>query len=436
MTNNPWRSELFRFFFFLIIIAFLYQVSGSLLLAVVLGLMSYIAVILFKLFEIFQWLVGGVRPDKTPEGTGVFGGIISLIYRHKKAIEESNQQEKAITRQFHETISAIPSATIVLNEHNEIEWANYASLVLLGINGQRDVGIRIDHLLRHHELIKRLYKNNTEQFEMLSPVSSDITLAVQLVDYAGKKCLLIAHNISPHIDVQRSRKTFVANASHELRTPLTVISGYLDFIHTTPQLPESLQKPVEKAIEQSNNMQGLISDLLALSKLEDKHLKEKHLSIISLKKHLHEMVLTLQASGKIPQNRLKTYVDKGLKIQAAEKELNSICLNLISNAIKYSEPGSEINISWRQAGDNAVFTVTDEGIGIAPEHIHYLTERFYRVDSGRSRRVGGTGLGLSIVKHIVERHNGRMEIHSRLGEGSVFSVILPIVQKISRDTAT
>lgn len=431
MTNNPWRSELLRFFFFLIIIVFLYQVSGSLLLAVGLGLLGYIAVVLFKLFEIFQWLAGGVRPDKTPEGTGVFGGIISLIYRHKKAIEESNQQEKAITRQFHETISAIPSATIVLNDQNEIEWANYASLVLLGINGQRDLGIKIDHLLRHHELIKRLYKNNTEQFDMVSPVSTDVTLSVQLVDYAGTKRLLIAHNISPHIDVQRSRKAFVANASHELRTPLTVISGYLDYLHSAPELPESLQKPVEKAIEQSNNMQGLISDLLALSKLEDKRLKEKNLSVISLKKHLHEMILTLEASGKTAQYRIKTHVDKGLKIQAVEKELNSICLNLISNALKYSEPESEVKISWRKTGDNAVFTVTDEGIGIAPEHINYLTERFYRVDSGRSRRVGGTGLGLSIVKHIIERHNGRMEIHSRLGEGSVFSVILPVSQLLA-----
>lgn len=422
------RVELLRFFIVLVVILAVKQLTGHWWLAIFIGMGGYIVFLLLKLFQLFHWLDGGIKANKTPAGSGVFAGIIGLIYRHKKSIEESNAQEKAITRQFHETISAIPSATIILNHQNEIEWANFSSLALLGVNGQRDVGIKIDHLIRNHEFSKQLHKNSTEQFKMLSPIADDITLAMQVVDYAGTKRLLIAHNISLHIDVQRSRRTFIANASHELRTPLTVIAGYLDFLQSDPQLPPDLRRPVDSAIEQSNNMQGLINDLLILSKLEDKHLKAKNLSFIKLKKHLGFILQTLEAGEKMTEHTINTHVDKGLTIQASEKELNSICFNLINNAIKYSDSGSEISVSWKKSGENAIFSVTDNGIGIAPEHIHHLTERFYRVDSGRSRRVGGTGLGLSIVKHIVERHNGRVEIHSRLNEGSTFSVILPLAQ--------
>lgn len=423
---NLWRSELLRLLLVVFVIGLVFQVVGNWLVAVIIGFSGYIIFLLYKLFEIYHWLNQGGKTDNVPEGSGILGHIIRLIYRHKKNIEESNELEKAITRQFNETISAIPSATIVLNQHNEIDWANYPSLTLLGINGQRDVGIKIDLLIRNHTFVEHLYQHSNEQFEMTSPVSTDMTLAIQLVNFSERKRLLIAHDISPHIAVQRSRKTFIANASHELRTPLTVIAGYLDFMQSEADLPLSLQRPVTKAIEQSENMKSLINDLLALSKLEDNTLKSKELSEIHLDKHLEQVVQTLEAGGRTSAHTLYVTVDEGLTLYASQKELDSVCFNLINNAVKYSEPETTITISWRKSGRYAIFSVTDEGIGIAPEHIQHLTERFYRVDSGRSRRVGGTGLGLSIVKHIVERHNGRMEIHSRVGEGSTFSVILPI----------
>lgn len=421
------RQELLKFIFLFLGIMMLNQVISNWALSILLGGGVYITLLLRKLYEINHWLSRGMDSELTPESSGIMGNIITLIYRHKKTIEDSHQQQTAITRQFNETIAAIPSATIVLNESNEIEWANYPALSLLGINGQRDVGIKIDHLLRQESFTCQLYADNCEQFEMVSPVSPEMTLAVQLVKYAHRKRLLIAHNITPHIEVQRSRKTFIANASHELRTPLTVIAGYLEFMQSTPDLPESLQRPLQQSIEQSVNMQILINDLLTLSKLEDKYLNPKKLSTLDLSKHLDMILCTLADSGKSKQHTMISHCDKGLTIDVAEKELNSVCYNLISNAIKYSDTGSEIHISWRRVSDGLVqFSVIDNGIGIAPEHIAHLTERFYRVDSGRSRRIGGTGLGLSIVKHIVERHNGRLEIDSRLGAGSTFSVILPI----------
>lgn len=427
MILRPWRSESIRLFGLLLGILFLQQITGIWWVSILLSSAIYIAFMLHRMHQLYEWLKTGMPDGKTPVADGILGHIITLIYRHKKAAEATNQAQKSLNRQFHETISAIPSATIILNQHNAIEWANYSALALLGINGQRDIGIKIDNLLRQQEFLSHLRKGNHEQFEISSPISPNLTLAVQVVRYAGHRRLLIAHNITPHIELQRSRKTFIANASHELRTPLTVIAGYLEFMQSDPALPDNLQHPVNKAVEQAGNMEMLINDLLVLSKLEGKDLQEQHISLINLTDHTNMILQTLEASGKTHDHIILSHVDESLSIKASEKELNSVCYNLINNAIKYSESGSEITIRWeRQSNDQVKFSVTDQGIGIAPEHITYLTERFYRVDGGRSKRVGGTGLGLSIVKHILERHHARLEINSRLGEGSTFSAVFPI----------
>lgn len=424
---KPWQTEWLKLLA-LVAGVFLFQpFTGMWWLSIALSAAIYIALMLYQLQRLCQWLKAGMPNDKTPPLEGLLAHIITLVSRHKKSTEFTSQKQQALNRQFHETISAIPSATIILNTANEIRWANTSALSLLGINGQRDIGIKIDNLLRQQDFLTQLRKGNNEQFEISSPVSPNLTLAVQVVHYAEHRRLLIAHNITPHIEVQRSRKKFIANASHELRTPLTVVAGYLEFMQSDPALPDNLQRPAAKAIEQTRNIEALINDLLVLSKLEGTDLQAQHLSSIDLEEHCSMILQTLQASGKTAKHTIHRYVDTPLRIEASEKELDSVCYNLINNAIKYSEAGSEIIVKWERLSDTyAKFSVTDQGIGIAPKHITHLTERFYRIDSGRSKRVGGTGLGLSIVKHIVERHNGHLEINSRLGEGSTFSTIFPI----------
>lgn len=426
MNMKPWRSEWLRFLGAIALIPLIYQITGYWWLSIALVLTIYLAFLWYNIHAIHQWLNEGMPNDKKPELGGILGQLITLIYGYKKATDNANKQQKTLIKQFNETISAIPSATIVLNRNNEIEWANYPALTLLGINGQRDIGIKIDSLLRQTDFVRHLRKNKPQQFEVQSPVSDNLTLAVQIVNYAERKRLLLAHNITPHIEVQHSRKTFIANASHELRTPLTVIAGYLEFIHSDPTLSEQLKQPVEKAQEQSHSMETLINDLLTLSRLEDKEIDPKSLSHIKVKDHLNHILQTLEAGGKTQGFSILANAPDDLYLTANEKELDSVCYNLINNAIKYSDKNRQIDISWEKRPNKQLcFSVIDQGIGIAPEHIARLTERFYRVDSGRSRRVGGTGLGLSIVKHIIERHNGFLEVHSTLGEGSTFSAIFP-----------
>lgn len=438
MNLHPWRSEWYRLVCCFFLIPIMYQVTGFWWLAVGLVLSVYIIFLLHRLYCLHEWLQNGMPHGQAPEAGGIFESMITLIHKYKRATESAHQRQSALTKQLHEILASIPSATIILNKDREIEYANYSALPLLGINGQRDIGIKIDNLLRQKQLAQYLsqttsnnsgnhYQNISEQLEIQSPVSDKLTLAVQRVNYAEHRHLLLVHNITPHIEVQQSRKTFIANASHELRTPLTVVAGYLEFIHSAPELPADLLLPVEKAIEQSDKIKILINDLLALSRLEESELCPDDLSQVSLKEHLESVLKTLEASGKTQQHTILSSIDKDLIIEVKEKELDSVCYNLINNAIKYSEAGREITIKWEQQSDTQVkFSVIDQGIGIAPEHISHLTERFYRVDCGRSRRIGGTGLGLSIVKHILERHHGQLEIHSTLEKGSTFSAIFPI----------
>ncbi|MGY0399089.1 MAG: phosphate regulon sensor protein PhoR [Ostreibacterium sp.] len=427
INKHPWKTEVFKLLVAGLCCLVLFDLTNQWVFAISVTLIGYFLRFMFKLYEVLRWLQHDISDKLMPEANGVLGSIIGLVYQRKKYLEGCHEQQKSMAQQFHEAILAIPSATIILSQENEIEWANYPALLLLGVNGQRDIGVKIDGLIRQTDFVRHLTHHTGEPFEIISPIDDSIILSVQVVQYAQFRKLLIAHHITSHIEVQRSRKLFIANASHELRTPLTVIAGYLEFIASDSNLPDTCQIPVKQAIEQSKNIQVLINDLLVLSKLENCELESHHITRIDLATHLATILQTLVASGKTDKYSIRSSVDEKLWIEASEKELNSVCYNLINNAVKYSESGSKLYIFWRKLpNEQVIFSVRDQGIGIAPEHITHLTERFYRVDNGRSRRVGGTGLGLSIVKHIVERHNGRMEIDSRLGEGSIFSIILPI----------
>lgn len=390
----------------------------------------YITYHLFNLYRVHRWLVSELNENNTPDISGVWGDVIKLIYQYKRHSEKNHTQQKQLLEQFIATLSAIPNAALVLTESNEIEWANHYTLGLLGIDNEKDRGFRIDNLIRQQPFIEALQQSDIEKITIPSPIAVNKTLEIHIAHYALGKKLLIAHDISEHLELRETRKQFIANASHELRTPLTVITGYLDFIGTDGNLPHSLKQPVADSITQANYMQSIIEDLLLLSKLEHKSLKAKKVEKIDLASHLKGILDTFSHANQSNNHIISTQVNGNLMIEASRKELTSLCTNLLINAIKYSPVNSEITISWKKIDNNhLIFSVTDQGIGIAPEHIPHLTERFYRVDDSRSRDAGGTGLGLSIVKHIIERHHGQLTINSRLGHGSTFAVTLPIYFK-------
>ena len=242
----------------------------------------------------------------------------------------------------------------------------------------------------------------------------------------GKRLLRLVDR-SAQRAAEKMRVDFVANASHELRTPLATLIGFIETL-------EEANSPSDAAVrlrflkimaDEARRMQRLIDDLMSLSRIEaDRHSPPR--DFIPLAPLVQECCADIRAA-RIDGDRVTfELVDEDGTITGDRGQISQLLHNIIGNALKYGQEGTAVRVSMRAEGGVATIIVQDEGAGIAPEHLPRLTERFYRVDPGRSRAVGGTGLGLAIVKHIVERHRGQLDITSVVGQGTMVAVTLPL----------
>jgi two-component system phosphate regulon sensor histidine kinase PhoR len=251
-----------------------------------------------------------------------------------------------------------------------------------------------------------------------------MTLAIQVVPFGIAEKLLITRDVTQIEAVARMRRDFIANVSHELKTPLTVISGFVETLQELELDERQRARFLQLMHEQAGSMRRLVEDLLTLSALESEHnpLAEERFAIVPLMRAVSADAKALSKGN----HDVSLDIGDAATIVGSREELASALGNLVSNAIRYTPAKGAIKLAWRIDDDGTgVFAVTDSGIGIAPEHIPRLTERFYRVDRSRSRATGGTGLGLAIVKHVLLRHQADLEISTEAGKGSTFAVRLP-----------
>ncbi|MEJ2322119.1 MAG: phosphate regulon sensor histidine kinase PhoR [Gammaproteobacteria bacterium] len=431
--SNAWSVERWRITLTLLAIPLLGFTLSNWTLAVVLPLLGYIAWNLFQFYKLEKWLRTGAFKGKAPDANGVWALIVQQIYRQQRKEKRRKKRLSELLKRFNATVAALPDATVILNGNDEIEWANKAAEQFLGIQRNRDIGVRIANLIRDPDFDAGLKKFVKElNLELGSPINPDMMLALRMVRYGKDKKLLTARDISQRVELQRTRKAFVANASHELKTPLTVISGYLEIMQSDPKLPPELADAVDSATEQAQRMQRIIEDLLVLSRLEGTLLSHNSGERLSIAGILGQIITDLQQTLSGQSHRFVLDTDEALFLRGNEAEIQSICMNLISNAVKYTPAGTTIDVRWyRDSAGHACLDVEDNGPGIPAEHLPHLTERFYRVDAGRSREIGGTGLGLSIVKHVVQRHGGFLQIDSEPGKGSTFRACFPAYRLLS-----
>jgi two-component system phosphate regulon sensor histidine kinase PhoR len=330
-----------------------------------------------------------------------------------------------------ESTGALSDGGIILNADNEIMWFNPAAVRLLGLNPATDVGHRIDNLLRYPDFGAYLKNPTGDGITVASPRHETGWLHVQIIPYGTDQRLAIIRDVTNEKNVERTRRDFVANASHELRSPLTVISGYLDTLRESGDIPETWRVPVAEMQRQADRMTRILRDLIELTRLES--------ADASAARDFVDVGGMLKAIVQEFQGRAGPAVTLALETDAAllgkESELHSIFYNLVGNAVRFTPPTGTVRVVWRTAERDAVFEVIDTGIGIPQEQIPRVTERFYRVDPGRSRASGGTGLGLAIVKHALQRHEGELSITSREGEGSTFSCRFPKERVVFRSDA-
>lgn len=425
--NNAWTQEFTRILLLIAGGLLIGLMTGYWVIAVLFPCLVYIGWTLMQLRAFERWIRRGAKADSAPNANGIWALIVQHVYRSQKRDTQHKNRLKQLLRRFESTISALPYATITLNEQQEIVWVNSAAAGTLGVSKYKDEGQRIDNLVRRPELQNVINSADAStSIQMVSPVDNNIVLMVTCVTFGDNQKLITAKNISQILAVQKLRKAFISNASHELRTPLTVISGYLEMMSTDSQLPKGMGALVNNAHEQSLRMVTILDDLLSLSKLVEKE------ALYS--KDSGEPVDIIEITNKLVTDHsqtgdsytLESSLSAPLQVKGVETELYSLCENLVSNAIKYSPPGSVVRIDWTvNAQGWAGLQISDNGEGIAEEDIPRLTERFYRVNTVRDREVSGTGLGLSIVKHILENHGGYLDIQSELGRGSVFTAYFP-----------
>ncbi|HJV06760.1 MAG TPA: phosphate regulon sensor histidine kinase PhoR [Chromobacteriaceae bacterium] len=403
------------------------------LLVVVLCLAAWLTFHLYHIALMLRWLQNPVA-ERVPDGFGSWHTVFMTLYRMMRSQSQSQRKLTNVLERFINAGEAMPDGVVVLDENDRIEWINPMAVEHLGLNRKEDIGNQILNLIRQpafHTYMKTGSFSQPLLLNFLQP--REMLISIQLVPFDSTRKLLLSRDITQLERVQTVHRDFVANVSHELRTPLTVVGGFLETLMDMPQVDEStLRQFLPMMMEQSRRMQSLVEDLLTLSKLEN-----SPKAVASEKVNMQEMLDTLMVEAEgLSQGRHQIRLEK-LSTQwlwGSSQELHSAFGNLVSNAVRYTPEGGTVTISWQEEGDKLRFSVSDTGIGIPREHIPRLTERFYRVDRGRSRGNGGTGLGLAIVKHVVARHNARLDIKSEPDKGSTFSVIFQNERKAEPDT--
>jgi len=423
--EQAWRSELVTAGFFALLLIALGLRTGYLIPFLWGGLTLYLGWHLYQLYRFTRWLA---KPKRHPRPY-LFGIWRPLMQRVDELSGRGQKRKRKLSRMlsgFLESTGALPDATLVLNDEGRLDWWNSVAAEFLGLDRKRDKGALIDDLISDPVFLNYLHAGHYGRpLQMPAPVNANISLEVRVVPYGKGKRLLQARDITRLHQLEIVRRDFVANVSHEIRTPLTVVHGYVE---TMLESSEAFLGPWKRILSQMQiqtlRMQRIVDDLLLLSRLETRRSNEGQ-GVVGVYPLLRVIVEGARQLSGDSGHQVSLDADERLRLVGNSHELESAFANLVYNAVRYTPPGGEIRIRWWLSGSGPCFSVADSGIGIAPEHIPRLTERFYRVDVGRSRESGGTGLGLAIVKHVLTRHDGKLVVESEPGKGSIFTCRFP-----------
>lgn len=417
-----WISNLVRLLLVVIaggFAAYMWGLQVGLLLGFVLILGMFL-VQLFYLQRLADWL-DHPNSSRLPDGSGAWTDIFSRLYKLRRGDEKNQAELTEWLARFRQAMTLLPDGVVIMDDVLFLEWSNPAAEKHLGLSLSKDKGMRVTNLVRSPEFMDYIILGRYETPLTLS--FRDRKLIVHIIPFENRRQILVTHDVTEAERIDMLRRDFIANASHELRTPLTVINGFLEIASLQPELDTQTRSMHLKLMsEQGTRMQRLVEDMLTLTRLESvDHLKRTE--PINMRGLLEQI---LQEAHALSAGRHEIALDfEGPDIRGATDEIRSALTNLVTNAIRYTPENGHIRLQWKNSDSGPCFSVLDDGIGISPEHISRLTERFYRVDKSRSRETQGTGLGLAIVKHVLLRHNAILLVESTPDVGSKFSAQFP-----------
>jgi len=397
-------------------------INDSILLFLFIGLLVYVLWNLYNLNQLSNWLA---KPSKhTPEVLGIWDEVYYQLYQLYQRQRKSRRKLTSILNKFQKSTQALPYATIILNTLNEIEWFNPAASQMFNLHSKIDIGQRIDNLIRQPKFSKYLLKKDFS--EPLQLLISQKKVIFNITPYGSGQFLISARDITSRSQLDEMRRDFISNASHELRTPLTVMAGYIEVLQHTAD--EKTKEPLDKIQQQIVRMNKIIAELIELARLESSAAVDQNIEvdIRDLLKDVYSEALSLDNGRHNIELVIECDKPQAAKLRGSYNELRMAFSNLLTNAIRYTPEKENIKLFCTVSETSISIGVQDSGQGIDYEHIPRLTERFYRVDEGRSREQGGTGLGLAIVKHVLDRHNANLNIQSESGKGSTFRCDFPV----------
>ncbi|MEN9775623.1 MAG: hypothetical protein RL322_2693 [Pseudomonadota bacterium] len=372
--------------------------------------------------RLIRWLQSD--PNSPAPSDGGFWGELS--YRIEKALRQHDRKaqiERDRLEYFLTAIDASPNGVLLLDRRQQIRWCNRMAAEHFGLDPVRDRSQPLVNLVRQPEFVSYLQAG-----EYQTPIRIGVpygrTLAIRARDL-GDGLLVLSQDISERVQSEALRREFVANVSHELRTPLTVLAGYIETLSAIEMAPEERRRIVDRMASQSARMQALLDDSLTLAELEGgvRPALDHWVSVDSM---LTDLLVEARALSAGRHSIELTPPPAQLEIAGSVHELRSAISNLLSNAIRYTQAKGRISVRWTTLPlGGGRLEVEDNGPGIASEHLPRLTERFYRVDQGRSRESGGTGLGLAIVRQVMQRHGGDVQVESEPDRGSSFMLTFP-----------
>lgn len=423
---RAWRTELLCVAFIALALLLFGLLVGQTRLLLGLGLLGYLGWHLANFILLQAW-IGRRRRFRLPLSLGIWEAVFDGLQREQLRRRRRGQRLIATLANHRETADSLPDALVVLSESGTIRWFNAAAQSLLGLQRPADLGRELRRVVTHPVLEDDLAEGHSSRpMEVPSPVNGAKMLSLQVTAPFGDRRdrLLVVRDITSVFRLEQARRDFLASVSHELRTPITVFRGYLEALQEVARESPHWRKPVAHMDQQALRMQTLVDDLLTLSRLDmaDRPQAEEPLSVADL---LAEILAEARALSGERKHNLILRADPALWLLGEEGELHSAFSNLIFNAVLHTPPGTQVEITWQGDTAGAAFSVRDRGPGIAAHHLPRLTERFYRVEAGRSRHAGGSGLGLAIASQVFKRYSADLKIVSVAGEGTAFSCRFP-----------
>jgi two-component system phosphate regulon sensor histidine kinase PhoR len=392
--------------------------------AIIALLLLVIGVWLYQMQRVQTWL--NDPGEAPPDAFGIWGELLTRIYSLQRQHVEAQARLQSTVEYLQDSFAAIREGVVMVDEQGIITWFNRAAEPLLGLRKDVDRGQTLTNLVREPD-----FNDYFLSGEYAEPLQYQLTsgseqkyMRVEITHFGEGDRVLFVRDVSDAVRLEQMRRDFVANVSHELRTPLTVISGYLGtFLDNSSGFPQRYQTAFHQMSQQAQRMEGLLRDLLWLSRIEAERRNES-LEVVDVGGLFQDLRDELREA--YPDARVELEIGSKAHVSGDYQKLYSAVSNLAINAIKYSDSDSPIIISWVVEDETGFLSVQDRGKGIDPVHIPRLTERFYRIDDSRNTSKGGTGLGLAIVKHVAAAHGAQLKIVSELGEGSTFTLVFPL----------